>query len=276
MFKHLETFCAVYETRNFSHAAEQLFISQPTVSIQIKQLEADLQTTLFTRNGRQEIVPTASGQLLYQQAQKLLTTWAATKTAVRSPRQLVKVPCRIGASHTTGSLILPALLAELSTTSDRFDFQVTLANSAEILTAMSQRKLDFGLVEKPLVTDHLNRLAFGHDELVHAGDFDSPLWLLREPNSGVRHYTNAFLKARNIQPEQVMVIHSNQMIADLLARGTGQTIISRHVLAPTIPVEALSSHYQRQFFLLTNHHPAAALRPVQATITQYLATWSNG
>ena len=51
MFKQLETFCAVYETRNFSHAAEQLFISQPTVSTQIKQLEADLQTTLLTRNG---------------------------------------------------------------------------------------------------------------------------------------------------------------------------------------------------------------------------------
>ena len=48
MFKQLETFCAVYETRNFSHAAEQLFISQPTVSTQIKQLEADLQTTLLS------------------------------------------------------------------------------------------------------------------------------------------------------------------------------------------------------------------------------------
>ena len=275
MFKQLETFCAVYETRNFSHAAEQLFISQPTVSTQIKQLEADLQTTLFTRNGRQEIVPTASGQLLYQQAQKLLTTWAATKTAVQSPRHLVKVPCRIGASHTTGRLILPTLLANLSAVSDRFDFQVTLANSAEILTAMSQHKLEFGLVEQPLVTDQLNRLPFGHDELVHAGDFASPLWLLREPNSGVRHYTNAFLKARNIQPAQVMVIHSNQIIADLLAHGIGQTIISRHVLTADVPVERLSAHYQRQFFLLTNTQPAATLRPVQAAITQYLTTWSD-
>lgn len=275
MFKQLETFCVVYETRNFSHAAEQLFISQPTVSTQIKQLEADLQTTLFTRNGRQEIVPTASGQLLYQQAQKLLTTWAATKTAVQSPRHLVKVPCRIGASHTTGRLILPTLLANLSAVSDRFDFQVTLANSAEILTAMSQHKLEFGLVEKPLVTDQLNRLPFGHDELVHAGDFASPLWLLREPNSGVRHYTNAFLKARNIQPAQVMVIHSNQIIADLLAHGIGQTIISRHVLTADVPVERLSAHYQRQFFLLTNTQPAATLRPVQAAITQYLTTWSD-
>lgn len=274
MFKQLTTFCAVYETLNFSHAAEQLFISQPTVSTQIKQLEVELETTLFTRNGRQDIIPTASGQLLYQQAQKLLTTWDTTKMAVRSPRHLVKVSCRIGASHTTSSLILPKLLQQLGHLSEQFDFHITLANSAEILTAMSQHKLDFGLVEKPLVTEHLNRLAFGHDELVHAGDFASPLWLLREPNSGVRHYTNAFLKARNIQPDQVMVIHSNQLIADLLAQGTGQTIISRHMLAPNIPIETLSDHYQRQFFLLTNTQPTVALSPVQTLLTKHLTNWS--
>ncbi|RRK11360.1 LysR family transcriptional regulator [Lactiplantibacillus garii] len=273
MFKQLQTFRAVYETRNFSHAAEQLFISQPTVSTQIKQLETELNTSLFTRNGRQEIMPTASGKLLYEQAQQLLETWAATKTAVQATGEFIKFPCRIGASHTTGSLILPGLLTTLAPAGDHFDFHVSLANSAEILTAMSQHKLDFGLVEKPLVTDHLDRLAFGHDELVHAGDFASPLWLLREPKSGVRHYTNAFLKARNIQPEHVMVIHSNQLIADLLDQGVGQSIISRHVLAPTVPTEQLSDRYQRKFFLLTNTHPSVELAPVQQTITTYLQNW---
>lgn len=273
MFKQLQTFRAVYETRNFSHAAEQLFISQPTVSTQIKQLETELNTTLFTRNGRQDITPTASGKLLYRQAQQLLETWDATKAGVLATHQLIKTPCRIGASHTTGSLILPGLLATLADYGDQYNFQVSLANSAEILTAMSQHRLDFGLVEKPLVTDHLERLAFGHDELVHAGDFKSPLWLLREPKSGVRHYTNAFLKARNIQPERVMVIHSNQLIAELLTMGVGQTIISRHVLASSVPVKKLSSHYQRQFFLLTKTHPAADLVPIQSIITTYLQHW---
>lgn len=273
MFKQLQTFKIVYETRNFSHAAAQLFISQPTVSTQIKQLETELNTTLFTRNGRQEIIPTASGKLLYRQAQQLLETWDTTKAAVRATGQLVKIPCRIGASHTTGNLILPGLLATLAEYGKHFDFQVNLANSAEILTAMSQHKLDFGLVEKPLVTDNLNRLAFGHDELVHAGNFNSPLWLLREPNSGVRHYTNAFLKARNVQPQQVMVIHSNQVIADLLDQGVGQSIISRHVLTDRVPVEHLSDHYQRQFFLLTKTQPNADLESIQQVITNYLQRW---
>lgn len=273
MLKQLETFKTVYETRNFSQAAEQLFISQPTVSTQIKQLETDLETTLFTRNGRQEIQPTVSGTLLYEQAQKLLETWAATQAAVHATNTLTPTICRLGASHTTASLILPPLLTQLAPLSPQFKFEVTLANSADILTQMTQHHLDFGLVEKPLVTDHLDRLAFGQDELVHAGQLTSPLWLLREPNSGVRHYTNAYLKAQNIRPAQTMIIHSNQLIADLLAQGIGQTIISKHVLAPAVPVEKLSANYQRQFFMLTPTSIKPALKPIQAKLTTYLQTW---
>lgn len=58
MFKLLKTFRAVYETRNFSKAAELLYISQPAVSNQIKQLEEELDIQLFVRNGRQEFITT--------------------------------------------------------------------------------------------------------------------------------------------------------------------------------------------------------------------------
>ncbi|MFC6295538.1 LysR family transcriptional regulator [Lactiplantibacillus daoliensis] len=274
MLKQLQTFIAVYETRNFSQAAEQLFISQPTVSTQIKQLEADLETSLFTRNGRQTIQPTVSGNLLYQQAQKLLETWIATKVAIQTTSETAPIPCRIGASHTTSSLILPGLLTQLAPLSQQFKFEITLANSADILTQMTQHHLDFGLVEKPLVTDHLDRLAFGQDELVHAGQLTSPLWLLREPNSGVRHYTNAYLKAQNIQPTQTMIIHSNQLIADLLAQGIGQTIISKHVLALNVPTVNLGPNYQRQFFMLTPTTVKPALVGIQAKISSYLQNWA--
>lgn len=54
MFKLLQTFVAVYETRSFSKAAAQRFISQPTVSVHIQQLEKELGAQLFHRNGRTE------------------------------------------------------------------------------------------------------------------------------------------------------------------------------------------------------------------------------
>ncbi|WP_143787025.1 LysR family transcriptional regulator, partial [Oenococcus oeni] len=62
MFKLLESFIAVYETRNFSKAAEELFLSQPTISVHINQLEKQLDTSLFERNGRTEIRPTENAK----------------------------------------------------------------------------------------------------------------------------------------------------------------------------------------------------------------------
>ena len=63
MFKLLKTFQIVYEQMNFSKAATCLYISQPAVSNQIKQLEEELGCSLFLRNGRQDVVPTRQAYL---------------------------------------------------------------------------------------------------------------------------------------------------------------------------------------------------------------------
>ena len=55
MFQLIKTFIAVYESRNFTQAAEQLYLSQPTISLQVKKLEEQMNATLFIRNGKQEI-----------------------------------------------------------------------------------------------------------------------------------------------------------------------------------------------------------------------------
>ena len=64
MFDLLKTFVAVYETRNFSLAAEKMFKTQPTISIQIKKLENELGFKLFERNGKQLILPTKQAEFL--------------------------------------------------------------------------------------------------------------------------------------------------------------------------------------------------------------------
>ncbi|MCF2023302.1 LysR family transcriptional regulator, partial [Escherichia coli] len=79
MFKLLTTFRAVYETRNFSRAAEVLFLSQPAVSNQIKQLERELNIDLFQRNGRKEMLPTKQADLLYERTLVLLEEWEETQ-----------------------------------------------------------------------------------------------------------------------------------------------------------------------------------------------------
>lgn len=65
MIELLKTFIVVYETRNFSLAAKQLYKTQPTISLQIQRLEAELGFKLFERKGKQLILPTSQAEFLY-------------------------------------------------------------------------------------------------------------------------------------------------------------------------------------------------------------------
>lgn len=72
MFEWIKTFIAVYETKNFSTAAKQLYISQPTVSLQIKKLEQHFSIKLFYRNGKQSVIPTKEADFYIQKCSRLL------------------------------------------------------------------------------------------------------------------------------------------------------------------------------------------------------------
>lgn len=96
MNKLIETFRIVYETRNFSKAAELLFISQPTVSAQIKQLEHDLKTDLFIRQGRKEIIATPPADILYEKSIDLLDEWKHLYQEIQdAEHNLVNFKCQI-------------------------------------------------------------------------------------------------------------------------------------------------------------------------------------
>ena len=90
MFKWLETFKVVYETKNFSKASEILFISQPTVSAQIKQLENEFGTQLFIRSGRKEVLVTPQADILYERAVDLMNDWESRKGSMAGERKYIR------------------------------------------------------------------------------------------------------------------------------------------------------------------------------------------
>lgn len=274
MLKALTVFKTVYETKNFTTAAQLLFLSQPTVSVQIKQLEERLGVTLFERNGRQQIAPTPSADLFYQQAQQMLDLWQQSRQLLQQAQQHQQLPCKIGASHTTGMYLLPQLLRLNQSELANLQLEITSLNSSQIIEQLTQHKLDFGFIEKPLTDQHLTRVALKTDQLVLAGDPNQP-WLLREAGSGVYHYTMNYLKENNLTLTQPMTVKSNAIIVQLLRQGVGQSIISNAALLdyPEIAYQSLSNQYQRQFYLVARkelptpiQHFIAALQATPLTI----------
>ncbi|MGM0125719.1 hypothetical protein IGI37_003118 [Enterococcus sp. AZ194] len=271
MFKLLQTFRVVYETRNFSQSAEILFLSQPSVSHQIKQLETELQVVLFQRNGRQEMVATKQADILYQRTLNLLDDWQQTVDAlVQESNQ--KVSCRIVASHTFAVYCLPELMTELLQKFPKVSFEIVMANSHDALDKVAKHEADIGFIEKPLATEGILRRAILSDQLVLAGNVASSPWLIREKTSGVYHYMKRYFDEENIT-EPILEVQSNEVIVALLKQGIGRSIISKRAVPTEIAFEPLSKSYQRHFYFIERNHLTS---PVMSQVIQALLAFYEG
>jgi DNA-binding transcriptional LysR family regulator len=271
MFKLLTAFRVVYETKNFSQAAEKLFISQPAVSNHIKQLESELGVELFIRNGRKEIVTTKQADILYQHLLNLADDWQDLQTALKI-QTTPKETCKLVASNTFAVYYLPELLAKLTGRFPEVTFVVEMHNSEQVLHEIEKHEAHFGFIEKPLVTNEIIRTNLLTDELVRAGDFSKNLWLVRESDSGVYHYTEQYFLEQNIHPEKI-TIKNNEIILKCLELGIGQSIVSKKALSAAIPWEKLSSNYQRNFYFVKREHiKSSQLKQIEAFINHFYQT----
>jgi len=268
MFKLFLTFKEAYETRNFTKAAENLYISQPAVSSQIKQLEEELQCKLFVRTSKQEMSPTRQATLFYHRLLNLEDDWLETKRLMSQVGK-AKVKCVISASNTFSIYYLPDLMVELVKKFPDVYFELEMHNSEEVLENVQQHRAHFGFIEKPLETSQVERKEFLYDELVIAGDLTSDLWLCREDISGVYHYTKRYFLQENIQPKRLCV-KNNEMIVRLLEKGIGKSIISKVSVPSGMDYEELGPNYKRLFYFLKKDYlNDGVLIDIQQVIEKY-------
>ncbi|HDV4121751.1 TPA: LysR family transcriptional regulator [Enterococcus faecalis] len=274
MFKLLKTFQIVYEQMNFSKAATCLYISQPAVSNQIKQLEEELGCSLFLRNGRQDVVPTRQAEVLYNRLLNLADDWQETLTALHQAR-LPKETCRIAASNTFAVYYLPQLMQHLQTQYATINFVLEMNNSEEVVEKVEKHQVDFGFIEKPLITKGASREEIIQDQLVLAGDPANQNWLVREKDSGVFHYTQQYLEESNQSPT-LMTVKNNEMIVKMLELGMGQSLLSRKAITEKIPFQTLGEKYWRSFYFLTRGYlKSSLLQEVKQAIYRFYQTEMN-
>src|SRR4051812_3861590 len=107
----MKVFVTVIEQKNFTRAAEILNISQPNVSLHIRNLENEFGTKLIHRSPKQVQI-TEAGQILYRHAKQILLHFEEARHEINDLRHVVTGKLRVGASFTIGEYILPKVLAE--------------------------------------------------------------------------------------------------------------------------------------------------------------------
>jgi len=238
---HLRIFARVAELGGFSRAAESLHLSQPAVSKSVRELERQLQTTLFDRAAGAHRL-TDAGAALLARARELFAIERMAEEELRRIQGLEDGVLRIGASTTIATYLLPSYLAHFRAEHPGVALRITTANTRDVTSALLERRVEVALVEGPVDDPRLSVLAWRDDELVliapphHAlarkrrvtpADLSTAPFIGRERGSGTRRVAEAALAAQGISLRIVLRLSSTEAIMRAVAAGLGVAIVSR-------------------------------------------------
>jgi len=287
---HLRVFRAVCETNSITGAARLLRISQPAVSKQLADLEANLGVALVDRLSR-GVRLTAAGEVLGKHARRLFQEEQAAESALRALMGLELGQLAIGASTTIGNYIVPPLFGELHRGHPGVTLDLQIGNATHIQEQLLAGHLDLGLSEGLVASDALKIEVFTHDEMVLILAPSHPLCaapvgrisqeqlstlplIARERGSGTRDVVEDALARRGIRLEPVMSLGSTEAVKNAVASGLGAALVSRLTIELelqsgrlcTLEVDDLSIQRELRLLTLEGKHPSPAAREFLALL----------
>ena len=146
---HVRTLQAVVDHGSFSRAADSLHLSQPAVSLHIRQLESSAGHRLLERVGKRAFA-TRAGEILLEHAVRALAELEAARQTLERLRGVVAGRIRVGTGATASTYLLPSLFRRLRSRYPGLELVVVTGNSAEIVAAVAANQLDLGIVTLPV------------------------------------------------------------------------------------------------------------------------------
>ncbi len=197
--RRLQVFSQVYERRSFSRAAEDILLSQPTVSGHIKCLEDELGVRLFDRLGR-KIIPTRAADLLHEYAVQVLKLLEEATSSLDALMERFRGELRLGGSTIPGEYLLPTLLGAFREQYPEVRATLIIGDTGGIAERVLEGDLELGVVGAVLAEERLLFEPLLADQVILAAPPGHPLggqtiaaaqlakWplVLREPGSGTR------------------------------------------------------------------------------------------
>jgi DNA-binding transcriptional LysR family regulator len=221
----LRSFYHVARERSFSRAAKNLHISQPAMSVRIKQLEKELGERLFDRQ-RRGVTLTEAGAVLYESAEKIFADVEEARVRLRELKQTGGGHVRVGCSDTVSLYLLPPVLRKFRRRFPLAEITIRNAYSADILDLLVRGELDFGIVTRPP----------GLDRRLEARDlFTEPYVLAFRKGDPLARRAQVPLKALEGQP--MVALEPGTVTRDAIDRVLRAAKVRPHVVLETGNVE---------------------------------------
>lgn len=266
--RHIRIFLSVYENGcNTTKAAQALHMTQPAVSLAIRELEQYYNVALFDRIGRRLVITPAGRQFL-EYAAHICNLFASMESRMGDWNTCGTL--RVGASITIGSQFLPGYVHAFRSQYPNTEVRVTVAPSDVLQEKVLKSELDFALIEglphhTSLITeaymeDRLSVIcaadAFGQDATVTVPEFQRQRFLLREPGSGTRAVFDRVMESAGITVDPIWESTSTTALVNGVIRGLGISVLPHRMISGalerglihTLQVEGLD--FKRWFHIL--------------------------
>jgi DNA-binding transcriptional LysR family regulator len=254
----IDIFCAIVKHQSFSRAAETLFLTQPTVSGHMKNLEAELGVKLLDRMGKRAIA-TEAGEILFRHGTRLLEERDRAKQEIEQLTGRMSGVLTIGGSTIPGAYLLPPLIGAFKKMNPGISVQLSIDDTAKITEAVLAGSLRIGIVGARLSDLQLEVHPFESDELVIAvpsrhpwarkrtvtpRDLKGQPFILREQGSGTRKIMEERLEKAGCSIADLnieAIVGSSDAVRQSVKAGLGISILSLRALMDDIEAGRLAA-----------------------------------
>ena len=241
--QQLRLFESVSRNASFTRAAEEMHLTQPAVSIQVKRLEEQVGLPLFEQVGK-KIFPTSAGKEMYQASKDILERVSQLKDTVADLKGIVKGPLTL-AVVTTSKYFMPHLLGTFLQQYPEVEPKLRFTNRAKVIQRLIDNQDDFVVMGQIPTEPKFEAYPFLENILVAVAHPNHPLakkkkiklkelaqqrFLVREQGSGTRLVIDRLLEKQDLAIEPYMELGSSEAIKQGVMAGLGIAVLSLHSL----------------------------------------------
>lgn len=242
--KQLEVFVAVAKYNSFSKAAKELFLTQPTVSAHIQNLEKNLDTVLVNRNNK-VITLTKAGEILYEHAIYILNNCKKAIYDIKEYSGKIEGVIDIACSSIPEAYILPDFLKDFYSDYPNVKFSISRYDSQDAISEILNERISFGFVGSKVNNKQVEYIDLIDDELVLITPFDLIIenednyidldklsdlkFIMRKDGSGTQSLLINKLKSHKIpinNLDTIAYVESNESIKEMVKLGLGVSFVS--------------------------------------------------
>jgi DNA-binding transcriptional LysR family regulator len=243
-FRQLGVFLAVAEHKSISAAAKACHVTQPTVSMQMKELAETVGLPLYEQIGKQ-LYLTSAGEAVAETARVMGEEWARLQQTIDAMKGHRKGRLRVTITS-TAEYFVPRIVGGFCQDYPEVDISLEILNRDGVVQRLRQNADDLYIMSMPPADLPLEQHVFLDNPLVVIAPLLHPLvrrrklaladirdesFILREPGAATRRACNAHFEKHRFQPKVRLELGSNEAIKQAVAGGLGLGVISRHAVA---------------------------------------------